>query len=282
MANMVATGRKETFQSFVHAYRVEGNRPFFHSRLLCVCDNTHMQNDPKETLRESLTPSAKIAFLGGAGVSVASGIPDFRSASGLYNQTNRWNLPAEEILSSDYFYAHTKEFYEFYWENMVFPNAKPNKAHLALARYEENHDVAVLTQNIDGLHSLAGSKEVYEFHGSVLHYHCLRCGKHETLDHIEPHGVPICSCGGVLKPDVVLYGEALPSDVVEEGIHKLSQADILIVGGTSLRVYPFAQLPYYFRGSLSVLVNKEPTPMDNQFDLVFHEDVGTFLEEILK
>ena len=242
-----------------------------------------MDNNTITRIKEALAKANSVVFLGGAGVSVASGIPDFRSPNGLYNKKRDDGMRYEDLLSSDYFYASPKGFYEFYWEEMVNTAAKPNGAHLALAQYEKNHRLAVLTQNIDGLHQLAGSKEVYEFHGSVLRYHCLKCGKAYTLDDIPHHGIPICpDCGGIIKPDVVLYGEGLPEDAVYSGLDAVRKADVMIVGGTSLRVYPFASLPSYFRGSLSILINNESTPLDNEFDIVIHEDIVETLKTILE
>lgn len=224
-----------------------------------------------------------VVFLGGAGVSVASGIPDFRSPNGLYSKKRADGRSYEELLSHDYFFEDPKGFYEFYWDNMVNTSAKPNRAHLALAQYErQGHPIAVVTQNIDGLHQKAGSKKVYEIHGSTQHYHCVRCNRPFELEELNPHGLPVCpDCGSVIKPDVVLYGEGLPEDAVYGAIEHITKAKLMIVGGTSLRVYPFAALPQYFRGSLSVLINAEPTPLDRDFDIVLREDIGQALEEIL-
>ncbi len=235
-----------------------------------------------QKIRSHLQGNKRVVFLGGAGVSVASGIPDFRSPKGLYNRKRADGLSYEELLSHDYFMANPKGFYEFYWADMVNPSAKPNKAHIALAEYEKNHDIAILTQNIDGLHTIAGSKRVYEIHGSTYRYRCMNCGKEYTLEDIRHEGIPVCSrCGGVIKPEVVLYGESLPEKDVMEGLAAVEKADVMIVGGTSLRVYPFAAFPRYFRGELSILINAEETPMDNQFDIVIHEDIGETLEAIL-
>lgn len=232
---------------------------------------------------DALARAKRVVFLGGAGVSVASGIPDFRSPNGLYSQKRADGMSYEELLSSDYFFSDPKGFYEFYWSSMVCPNAKPNAAHLALARYEQSHDLSVLTQNIDGLHQLAGSKKVYEFHGSTLSYHCLNCYHPFRRDELAMSGVPTCPhCGGLIKPDVTLYGESLPEDAVNEGVAALRKADVMIVGGTSLRVYPFAALPNMFRGFFSLLINAEPTPLDDQFDVVLHEDIGAVLSEVLQ
>ena len=225
----------------------------------------------------------RLVFLGGAGVSVASGIPDFRSPGGLYSRKREDGRSYEELLSHEYFMEDPKGFYEFYWANMVAPSAKPNKAHLALADYERRHpDMAILTQNIDGLHQLAGSERVYEIHGTTYHYHCMNCSRHYELTELRHEGVPQCPrCGGLIKPDVVLYGEGLPEDAVYGGIEAVERAGVMIVGGTSLRVYPFAAFPQYFHGSLSVLINREATPIDGSFDIVLHEDIGDALEELL-
>lgn len=241
-----------------------------------------MDNNILEEIRLHFKKAKRVVFLGGAGVSVASGIPDFRSPNGLYNKKREDGMRYEDLLSSDFFYASPIGFYDFYWEEMVNVSAKPNKAHLALAKYEQSHRISILTQNIDGLHQLAGSKTVYELHGSVQRYHCIRCHSPFGLDDIPHQGVPICpKCGGIIKPDVVLYGEGLPQDDVYNGIHDVENSDIMIVGGTSLRVYPFASFPNYFRGDYSILINKEETPLDDQFDLVLHEDIGDVLETIL-
>lgn len=241
-----------------------------------------MNNDLLTKIKSILSQSKRVVFLGGAGVSVASGIPDFRSPNGLYSQKRADGRSYEELLSHGYFFEDPKGFYDFYWHSMVAPNAKPNKAHLALARYEKGHDLAILTQNIDGLHQLAGSKKVYEIHGSVQHYHCVRCHHPMELQELPHEGVPMCpKCGAVMKPDVVLYGEGLPEKDLYEGIEAVGRADVMIVGGTSLRVYPFAAIPEYFRGRYSLLINAEPTPMDANFDDVIREDIGDTLEAIL-
>ena len=240
-----------------------------------------MDTATKERIRTALA-TYRLVFLGGAGVSVASGIPDFRSPNGLYSKKRADGRSYEELLSHEYFMEDPAGFYEFYWSNMVAPNAKPNKAHLALADYEKRHDMAILTQNIDGLHQLAGSKRVYEIHGSTQHYHCMNCNKHYGLSDLRPSGVPTCPrCGGLIKPDVVLYGEGLPEDAFYGGIEAVERAGVMIVGGTSLRVYPFAAFPHYFYGQLSVLINAEATPLDDEFDIVIHEDIGETLEELL-
>ena len=210
-------------------------------------------------LKELIDGSDNIVFFGGAGVSTESGIPDFRSVDGLYNQTFRY--PPETILSHTFYEKHTEEFYQFYRAKMLAPDAQPNAAHYKLAQWErEGRLKAVITQNIDGLHQKAGSREVLELHGSVLRNHCTRCGKFHDLDFIlHTTGVPRCECGGVVKPDVVLYEEALNEDVMARAIHYIRQADVLLIGGTSLVVYPAAGLVQYYRGSKLAVVNKGAT-----------------------
>ena len=210
-------------------------------------------------LKELIDGSDNIVFLGGAGVSTESGIPDFRSVDGLYSQTFRY--PPETILSHTFYEKHTEEFYQFFRAKMLAPDAQPNAAHYKLAQWErEGRLKAVITQNIDGLHQKAGSREVLELHGSVLRNYCTRCGKFHDLDFIlRTTGVPRCECGGVVKPDVVLYEESLNEDVMARAIHYIRQADVLLIGGTSLVVYPAAGLVQYYRGSKLVVVNKGAT-----------------------
>ncbi len=233
-------------------------------------------------LKQIVGESTRAVFFGGAGVSTESGIPDFRSPDGLYYM--KYDYPPEQILSHDFFEEKTAEFYRFYREKILLPgkNAKPNAAHRALARLErEGRLAAVVTQNIDGLHDDAGSRAVFELHGSVRRNRCVRCGKSFPLEQILAcEGVPRCSCGGVIKPDVVLYGESLDPDVLEGAIDAISRADLLLVAGTSLAVYPAAGLVQYFRGKHLVLINKTPTPMDDEADLVFHEKVGEVLSRV--
>lgn len=230
-------------------------------------------------LSEILDTSKRIVFLGGAGVSTESGIPDFRSGSGLYSQSSGTSVPPEEVLSHEFFMDHPDEFFEFYRTKILHPNAQPNAAHRALARLEaEGKLTAIITQNIDGLHQVAGSKNVLELHGSVLSNTCMDCGRHYTLDQIlETSGVPVCSCGGIIKPDVVLYGEALSEKMLREACNQLAAADTLIVGGTSLTVYPAAGLIHYFEGDNLVLINKQATPADQIATLVLHDSIGAVL-----
>ena len=231
----------------------------------------------RETLKKWLDESNNIVFFGGAGVSTESNIPDFRSTDGLYNQ--QYDYPPETILSHSFYMNKPEEFYRFYRNKMLFPNAKPNRAHKALAKLEQMGKLkAVVTQNIDGLHQKAGSKEVLELHGSVLRNHCTRCGRFYGLDAIlNSTGVPKCSCGGTIKPDVVLYEEGLDPETIEKSVNYIANADVLIVGGTSLTVYPAAGLIDYYRGHKLILINKSVTPMDSRADLVISGPIGEVL-----
>ncbi len=230
-----------------------------------------------EKLRGMIKNSDKIVFFGGAGVSTESGIPDFRSVDGLYNQ--QWDYPPETILSHSFFMKKTEEFYRFYRAKMLCPNAKPNAAHLKLAQLErEGKLTAVVTQNIDGLHQAAGSKKVYELHGSVLRNYCMKCGKFHSVEFImNSTGVPTCECGGVVKPDVVLYEEGLDDSVVNGAVNAIAEADTLIIAGTSLNVYPAAGLVRYFRGNNFVIINMSPTGMDSSADLLICGRIGEVL-----
>lgn len=231
-----------------------------------------------EELRKIAEESKNIVFFGGAGVSTESGIPDFRSTDGLYAQ--KWRYPPEQIISHSFFLHDTKEFYRFYREKMLFPDAKPNRAHLALAALEREGKLsAVVTQNIDGLHQRAGSKTVYELHGSVHRNYCTSCGAFYDLSFIlSSDGVPHCpKCGGLIKPDVVLYEESLDEETIERSVDAISKADTMIVGGTSLAVYPAAGLLSYFRGSRIVVINKSPTHFDRNADLLLAAPIGEVL-----
>lgn len=230
------------------------------------------------TLEQMVNESRRIVFFGGAGVSTESGIPDFRSADGLYHQKYAW--PPEEILSHTFFMEHPEEFFRFYREKMLPLDAKPNAAHLKLAEMERaGRLTGVITQNIDGLHQKAGSQRVLELHGSVWRNRCLACGRQYPPEYIrdDPRPVPLCACGGRIKPEVVLYEEGLDEDVLAQAIHDLRAADMLIVAGTSLTVYPAAGLIRYFRGRRLVLINRDATPMDDMADLVIREKVGQVL-----
>ncbi|HAM68012.1 MAG TPA: NAD-dependent protein deacylase [Ruminococcus sp.] len=227
-----------------------------------------------EKLKNAVDKAKTIVFFGGAGVSTESGIPDFRSVDGLYNQ--KYDYPPETILSHSFFLRHTAEFYRFYRDKLLSHDAKPNAAHYKLAEWEQQGKLnAVLTQNIDGLHSAAGSKKVLELHGSVLRNYCMDCGKFHTVDIIKNgKGLPRCECGGLIKPDVVLYEEPLDQSVMEEAIRCIREADMMIIGGTSLAVYPAAGLIEYFRGDTLALVNRDATPLDRRADIVVHDSIG--------
>ena len=238
-------------------------------------------NTEIEKLTQILRDSNNIVFFGGAGCSCESGIPDFRSASGLWNEKLKINLTPEQLVSHNMFMKYPKEFFEFYRDKLIYPDAKPNAAHIALAKLEEMGKLkAVVTQNIDGLHQAAG-KHVYELHGSVLRNYCVKC--HAFYDEkfiLESKVVPTCTkCGGNVKPDVVLYEEGLDDNVIRGAIAAISKADTLIIGGTSLVVYPAAGLINYFRGKNLVLINKSSTSADNKADLVIHEAIGKVLGE---
>ncbi len=235
-------------------------------------------------LRELIEQSHRIVFFGGAGVSTESNVPDFRSDEGLYaaNQQRVYPYPPETMLSHSFFERNPELFYQFYFDKMVYPEAKPNPAHLALARLEQQGRLmAVVTQNIDGLHQMAGSKRVYELHGSVHRSTCLHCGKHYSLEQMlqwKGNGIPRCSCGGVIKPDVVLYEESLDETVLRNAIRSIEAADLMIVGGTSLAVYPAAGLLQYYGGTELVLINKTRTPYDRRASLVIREPIGQVLD----
>lgn len=231
-------------------------------------------------LEEILAATKSMVFFGGAGVSTESGIPDFRSVDGLYNQ--KYDYPPETILSHSFFMAHPEEYYKFHRDKLVVDGAKPNRAHLRLAELEREGKLqAVITQNIDGLHQAAGSQRVYELHGSIHRNHCLRCGRFYDAAFIrDSEGVPHCECGGIVKPDVVLYEEALDDEVVEGAIDAIKCADLMIIGGTSLAVYPAAGLLQYFRGDAVVQINRDHTPYDARATLSLHESIGKVLGAI--
>ena len=233
-----------------------------------------------EQLKSWIAGSGNIVFFGGAGVSTESGIPDFRSVDGLYNQ--QYDYPPEMIISHSFYRKNPEEFYRFYKHKMLFPDARPNAAHLALAKLEEQGKLrAVITQNIDGLHQAAGSREVMELHGSVHRNYCTRCGQFYTLgDILAMDGVPHCSCGGIIKPDVVLYEEGLDQGILQKSVEYIRHADLLIIGGTSLTVYPAAGLINYYQGDKLVLINKSVTSMDSRADLVISGKIGEIFAEI--
>lgn len=229
-------------------------------------------------LQEIIQDSDNIIFFGGAGVSTESGIPDFRSVDGLYNL--KYKYSPETMISHSFFVNSTEEFYDFYKNRMIFLNARPNAAHIRLAELEKQGKLkAVITQNIDGLHQAAGSKNVLELHGSVHRNHCMECGRfYDVHTIVESKGVPKCSCGGTIKPDVVLYEESLNQEVLEKSVEYIENADVLIIGGTSLVVYPAAGLINYYRGNKLVLINKSSTSMDRRANLVINDSIGKVFE----
>ena len=233
-----------------------------------------------QALQSMIEQSDNIVFFGGAGVSTESGIPDFRSRDGLYNQ--KYKFPPESIISHTFFVRRPEEFYEFYRDRMLALEAKPNAAHIFLARLEAAGKLkAVVTQNIDGLHQAAGSKNVFELHGSVYRNYCMRCGRFYDAKYIkESSGIPRCACGGIIKPDVVLYEEGLDARVVEGAVSAISSADMLIVGGTSLVVYPAAGFIEYFRGKRLVVINKSPTPADARAQLVINDGIAKVFSQL--
>lgn len=235
------------------------------------------------TFSEMVLSSDNIVFFGGAGVSTESGIPDFRGSGGLYTNSTA-KIPPEVILSHDYLYAHPREFYSYYRANMLYPNAKPNACHIALARLEKMGKLkAVITQNIDGLHQKAGSRNVIELHGSSLKNYCVKCGKKYNLDYIlSCDGVPKCEdCGGFVRPDVVMYGEGLDSDAIEAAMRAVSECDMLIVGGTSLTVYPAAGFVNYYQGDKLVIINRDPTPFDSHAQMVIRRPIAEVFLDII-
>ena len=239
-----------------------------------------IMNEPIETLREWIADSDNIVFFGGAGVSTESGIPDFRSVDGLYNQ--QWAYPPETILSASFFHRDPEEFYRFYHAKLVVKDVRPNEAHIRLAQLEEEGKLkAILTQNIDGLHQAAGSKNVLELHGTTHRCYCSRCRKSYPESFINDcEGVPRCDCGAVVRPDVVLYEEALDQDVLEKSVEYIRKADMLIIGGTSLAVYPAAGLINYYRGHRLVLVNRGVTPRDSDADLIVRGNIGQVFSQV--
>ncbi len=234
----------------------------------------------EEKLQEIIDRYDNIVFFGGAGVSTESGIPDFRSQDGLYNQ--KYDFPPETILSHTFFMKRPEEFYRFYQDKMLCDTAKPNAAHLKLAELEAAGKLkAVITQNIDNLHQMAGSRKVLELHGSVYRNYCMKCGKFYDFSYVkQAKGVPMCECGGMIKPDVVLYEEGLDNTTISEAVRAISEAQVLIIGGTSLAVYPAAGLIDYFRGDKLVVINKAPTPRDKYADLLIQEPIGRVFSQI--
>lgn len=235
-------------------------------------------------LQNVIASSRKIAFLGGAGLSTESGIPDFRSSDGIYKARKAYGVPPEVLLSHDFFEEYPEIFFDYYRKNLLHPDAKPNNAHKALAKLEQDGKLnAVITQNIDNLHQLAGSRHVLELHGSVYRNHCIKCRRFYPVETImQAKGVPYCECGGIIKPDVVLYGEGLDQRVLMDSIRAIREADTMIVGGTSLAVYPAAGLIDYFTGKNLVLINLSETPRDSDATLCVHEKIGEALSFVLE
>ena len=243
-----------------------------------------------EELKKIIDDSENIVFFGGTGVSTESGVPDFRSENGLWNAKTRFNKAPEEIVSHTFFMERTDDFYEYYMQNLIFPDVKPNATHYALAKLEQMGKLkAIITQNIDGLHQAAGSKEVYEIHGTVAKTHCMKCGRAYPLEYSldkshwkEGTYTPLCECGGVLKPDVVLYEEALDDELTMKSIKAISGADTLIIGGTSLVVYPAAGFIRFFNGKHLILINKQETQFDSQADMVIHDSLGKVFTSVVE
>lgn len=237
-------------------------------------------NEKVEELRKIIDESENIVFFGGAGVSTESGIPDFRSKDGLYNL--KYKYPPEEILSHSFFINNTKEFFEFYRDKMNSLKYEPNITHIKLSELEKKGKLkAVITQNIDGLHQKAGSKNVLELHGSVLRNYCMKCKKAYDAKYVfNSKDIPLCDCGGIIKPDVVLYGEMLDDNIVSKSVDAIKRADVLIIGGTSLTVYPASSLIYYFKGKKLVLINRDSTQMDSMADLVINDSLGNVIKYI--
>lgn len=236
-----------------------------------------------DRFKQIVQEANNIVFFGGAGVSTESNIPDFRSDTGLYKTKDNFKYSPEEMLSHSFFISHTEDFYDFYKNKMIYKNAKPNSAHLALAKLEGLGKIkAVVTQNIDGLHQSAGSKNVLELHGSIHRNYCMNCNKFYDLDYIiNSIGIPKCDCGGTIKPDVVLYEEALNNDVFETSIDYISKAEVLIIGGTSLSVYPAAGLIRHFKGRHLILINKTSTSYDNYAEIVINASIAETLKKVL-
>ena len=238
-----------------------------------------------ERLSEILRESQNIVFFGGAGISTSSGIPDFRSSNGLYSKKLNRNFTPEQAVSHSFFVRYPEEFYDFYKKNLIYPESKPNDCHIALAKLEKMGKLkAVVTQNIDGLHQAAGSKKVYELHGSVLRNYCMKCHAFYDVNYVlQSDGIPKCEkCGGVVKPDVVLYEEGLDEQIISGAVHAISKADTLIIGGTSLVVYPAAGLIDYFTGKKLILINKSTTSADNKADLLINDDISKVMQEVVE
>lgn len=238
--------------------------------------------DKYEQLKKYIDESKNIVVFTGAGISCPppTNIKDFRSSDGLYNEKSKYNISPEQIISHSFFLSHPKEFFEFYFDKMVFKDALCNDAHIYFSDLQKNHNVTIVTQNIDNLHYKAGNKEVCELHGSVFRNYCMKCHKFYSLDDIKLNGIPKCGCGGIIKPDVVLYEEPLDEDVINKAIKRISEADMLIVVGTSLVVYPAASFINYYKGNKMILINKQKTPYDSIANLVFNEDIINVVNRI--
>ena len=235
-------------------------------------------------LKKLIDESDSIVFFGGAGVSTESNIPDFRSENGIYNAVNQYGYPPETMLSHSFFISHPDIFFEYLRKNLIYPDAKPNNAHIGLAKLEEMGKLkAVITQNIDNLHQMAGSKNVYELHGTLYKNYCTKCGKNFDVDYVmNSSGIPRCDkCGGIVRPDVVLYEEGLDGTTIYKSVDAIEKADVLIVGGTSLNVYPAAGLIDYYRGNKLVLINKSVTSYDRRANLIIRENIGEVFKEVL-
>jgi len=236
-----------------------------------------------DKLKQIISNSDNIVFFGGAGVSTESNIPDFRSSTGLYRTKDNFQYPPEQMLSHSFFMSHTKDFYDYYRSNMIYKDAKPNDAHISLAKLERMGKLkAIITQNIDGLHQMAGSKEVLELHGSIHRNYCMQCNNSFDLDYIiDSKDVPKCKCGGTVKPDVVLYEENLNMDILNKAVSYIEKSDVLIIGGTSLTVYPSAGLIQYYRGNKLILINKSATKYDDRADLIIYDKIGEILKQVM-
>ena len=235
-------------------------------------------------LKKLIDESDSIVFFGGAGVSTESNIPDFRSENGIYNAVNQYGYPPETMLSHSFFISHPDIFFDYLRKNLIYPDAKPNNAHIGLAKLEEMGKLkAVITQNIDNLHQMAGSKNVYELHGTLYKNYCTKCGKNVDVDYVmNSSGIPRCDkCGGIVRPDVVLYEEGLDGTTIYKSVDAIEKADVLIVGGTSLNVYPAAGLIDYYRGNKLVLINKSVTSYDRRANLIIRENIGEVFKEVL-
>ncbi len=232
-------------------------------------------------LKKMIDDVDSIVVFTGAGVSTDSGLKDFRSKDGIYNIKLDYNKSPEYMLSRNCFYNETNLFYDFYWKYMIPNKVKPNITHKYLKKLEDNGKLkAIVTQNIDGLHTLAGNKNVYEIHGTIYKNHCIKCGKEYELNYLKKNGIPQCECGGIIKPDVVLYGESLPNDIYEEAIKEIINCDMLMILGTSLTVYPASDLVNYFRGKYLVIINREPTLYDYKADLVINEELKVVFSKL--